>query len=148
MERRLSLDDTNPTPRGPARHPNGQFGPGNPGKPRGSRNRMSKRIALSLMSHYHAHEEEFLERLSQFFFPEYVRLIGRMLPRDDPARAPELESLDPAEQARIVEAVRAACDRIEAGEGTLADVEAALLCATPEGPGPATYGADTGRAAP
>jgi hypothetical protein len=141
------MDDTNTSDRGPARHPNGQFGPGNPGKPRGSRNRMSKRIALSLLGHYHAHEEEFLERLSQFFFPEYVRLIGRMLPRDDPSRAPELESLDAAEQARIVEAVRAACDRIEAGEGTLADVEAALLSLPTDGPAAATYGADTGHAA-
>ena len=127
------MDDTTP-PRMPTHSPNGKFAPGNPGRPRGSRNRMSKGIAISLLAHYHAHEEEFLERLSKFFFPEYVRLLGRMLPRDDPTAGPELESLAPADQARILAAVRGACDRIEAGEATLADVETALFSPSAEAP--------------
>jgi hypothetical protein len=96
-------------------------------------------MAISLLAHYHAHEAEFLERLSKFFFPEYVRLLGRMLPRDDPAAAPELESLEPADQALILAAVRGACDRIEAGEATLADVESALFSPSAEALGHVNY---------
>ena len=136
------MDDTIP-PRMPTHSPNGKFAPGNPGRPRGSRNRMSKGIAISLLAHYHAHEEEFLERLSKFFFPEYMRLLGCMLPRDDPAAAPELESLDPADQARVLAAVRDACDRIETGDSSLADLEAALFSASANGQADVKYVANT-----
>jgi hypothetical protein len=127
------MDDTTPPPRS-THTPNGKFAPGNPGKPRGSRNRMTKGIAISLLAHYHANEAEFLDRLSQFFFSDYMRLLGRMLPRDDPTAGPELEGLAPADQARILAAVRGACDRIEAGEATLADVETALFSPSAEAP--------------
>ena len=70
------------SPRGPARHPSGRFGPGNPGKPRGSRNRMSNRVAISLLEHYAEHETEILRKLNQFYFTDYLRLIGRLLPRE------------------------------------------------------------------
>jgi hypothetical protein len=39
------------------------------------------------------------------------------------------------EAARLIANTRAALDRIEAGEGSLADLEAALLGEAPDGPG-------------
>jgi hypothetical protein len=112
---------------GPARRPDGRFGRGNPGRPAGSRNRISGRIALSLLNHYAEHEAEILQRLNQFHFTDYMRLIGRMLPQDPGGNdGPDLESLPPQDVVRITRAVRRALNRIEVGEGTLADVEAAL----------------------
>ena len=110
-----------------ARGADGRFGPGNPGRPLGSRNRMSRRIALGLMHHYAAHESEILERLTRFYFADFVRLIGRMLPRGPAEDAVDLESLPPQEVAHITRAVRHALNRVEVGEGTLAEVEAALV---------------------
>jgi hypothetical protein len=73
------MDDA--SPRGPARHANGRFGPGNSGRPRGARSRMSSKVALGLLQHYAEHEAEILKRLNQFHFSDYMRLIGRMLPQ-------------------------------------------------------------------
>ena len=115
-----------PSGRGPVRYANGQFGPGNPGRPHGARNRMSGRIAHSLLSHYARHEAEILERLRRKHFSDYMRLIGRMLPQDVGEDAPEPEEAEPQDVARVTRAVRAALERVEAGEGSLDDIEAAL----------------------
>lgn len=116
--------------RGPARHADGRFGPGNPGRPRGARGKVSRRIALGLLAHYERHEAEILERLSRGHFDQYMRLIGRMLPQE-PDEA-DLEALRREDVVRIARAVRAALERLEAGEGSLADIEAALKGAAPD----------------
>lgn len=110
--------------RGPSRHADGRFGPGNPGRPRGARGKLTRRIALGLLAHYEQHEAEILERLIRSHFDQYMRLIGRMLPPEPDAM--DLESLPPEDVAQITRAVRAALRRVEAGEGSLADIEAAL----------------------
>lgn len=73
---------------------NGKFAAGNPGRPPGARNRISRRIGLSLLRHYEENEAEILTRLmggAQFAL--YMRLICRMLPQgpieDEPAISPE-----------------------------------------------------------
>ena len=131
------MDDT-PTPtRGPARYADGRFGPGNPGRPLGSRNRVAKRIALGLLHHYAAHEDDILERLERFHFPDYVRLISRLLPRAaDDGDGPDLESMPHEDAVRVARAARRAANRVETGEGTLADVEAALAGVGIEGEAP------------
>jgi hypothetical protein len=124
------------------RRSNGQFGPGNPGKPRGAKNRMPRRIAFSLMAHFMANEALFLERLSDFFFKDYMRLLGRLLTRPTDDDGPELpEHLDPAEKARIIANVRAALDRVEAGEADLDTIELALGGCGEAAPAPDKYGA-------
>ena len=117
------MDDA--SPRGPARYANGRFGPGHKGRPRGARGRMSRRVALSLLGHFEANQAAILERLTQYFLTDYMELIGRMLPKD-PDEV-DLGALPPREAAMTTRAVRAALERVEAGEGTLADVEAALM---------------------
>ena len=84
------MDET--SGRGPARRADGRFGPGNPGRRRGSQNRMSQRIALGLLRHYAEHEAEILERLKRGHFKDYMRLIGQMLPRDPDVDAPDLDA--------------------------------------------------------
>jgi hypothetical protein len=114
--------------RGSARDALGRFGPGNPGRPRGARGRMSRQIALGLLRHYAEHEAEILARLNCGHFGVYMRLIGRMLPEgaQDEEAAPDLEALAPEDAARVTRAVRAALERVEAGAGSLAEVQAAL----------------------
>jgi hypothetical protein len=113
-------------PRGPARYANGRFGPGNPGRKLGSRNRMSKAIALGLLQHYRDHEAEILDQLYRVWFSDYIRLIGRMLPREPKESAFDLDTLTPEETTRTVEALRGVLDRIDAGEATLSDFESVL----------------------
>ena len=113
-------------PSAPIRDANGRFGPGNPGRPAGARGRMSRRIALGLLRHYADHEAEILERLSRRYFADYMRLIGQMLPRDPGVEAPDLQTLPPQDAARVTRAVRCALERVEAGQGSLDDVQAAL----------------------
>jgi hypothetical protein len=84
------MDDC-PSP-GPFRDHRGRFGPGNPGRPPGSRNRMSRRIALSLLRHFTEHEAEILDRLSRGHLRDYMRLLGRMLPDDPEAEAEAAEA--------------------------------------------------------
>ena len=115
-----------PSGRDPSRDARGRFAPGNPGRPPGFPNRMSGQIAFGLLRHYAGNEAEFLERLSRSHFAEYMRLIGRMLPRDRGADGEDLESAPPRDVARTLRAVRAALERVEAGESSLADIEAAL----------------------
>ena len=110
---------------GPARYANGRFGPGHTGRPRGARNRISRRVALSLLRHYEANEADVLHRLAEYHVKDYMGLIGRMLPRA--SDEVELEAVPPEEAARVTGAVRAALERVEAGEGSLVDIEAALM---------------------
>ena len=116
-----------PSGAGPARDANGRFAAGNPGRRPGSRNRMSQEIALGLLRHYAQHEREILTRLKRNHFKDYMRLIGRMLPPEPEEDAPEPEALSAEEVAEVIGAARAALDRLEAGEGSLAEVQAALM---------------------
>lgn len=136
------MTDTTPNPRGPARYPNGQLGPGNPGKPRGARNRVQHRVAMRILTHFDAKGDDFLDKLSRWFAPDYLRLVGRLLPRGE-GLGPELEALDRAETAAIVAAVRATLANIEAGEASLADLEAALAGPPAEAAQTVRYGENT-----
>jgi len=46
----------------------------------GAFERLSGQVASSLLGHFLANQEEMLEKLERFFFPEYIRLIARLLP--------------------------------------------------------------------
>ena len=110
------------------RDENGRFLPGNPGRAFGSRNRISKRIARGILLNFEAEQEVTLAKLKRFYVPQYVALLARLLPRvSEGADSPELDAPDDVETAKVVGQARAILDRIEAGEATLAELEAALL---------------------
>jgi hypothetical protein len=114
--------------RAPGRDVNGRFAAGNPGRPFGSRNRVSKRVSRAILRDFEANQGELLPRMREWFLPQYVSLVGRLLPRAmEDGGAPELDALSEAEMARLLADARAAIARIDAGEGTLAELEAALL---------------------
>ena len=121
----MTGDATRPVPR----DANGRFLPGNPGRAFGSRNRISKRIARSILLNFEADQEAMLAKLKRWYVPQYVALLARLLPRvSEGAESPELDTAeDGVETAQMVGRARALLDRIEAGEATLAELEAALL---------------------
>ncbi len=94
----------------------------------GSRNRISKRIARSILLNFEADQEATLAKLKRWYVPQYVALLARLLPRvSEGADSPELDAPGDADTARVVGEARAVLDRIEAGEASLAELEAALL---------------------
>ena len=101
---------------------------GNPGRPFGSRNRVSKRVARAILRDFEANQAELLPRMRDWFLPQYLSLVGRLLPRaTEEGGGAELDALSEAEAARLIADARAALARIDAGEGSLAELEAALL---------------------
>jgi hypothetical protein len=120
---RALLDDAAPLP---ARDPGGRFLKGNPGRRKGSRNRMTHRLAMALLADFNCYEEENIERLRRWFFPDYVRLMSRFIPREMAQARPDFEGYTAEETARVAAAARAALGRIERGEAGLEALKAAL----------------------
>ena len=118
----------------PGRDSHGRFMAGNKGRPFGSRNRVSKRVARAILGDFEAHQDEVLAKLRRWYAPQYVSLVARLLPRvNEGGSGVELDELDAAETQGIVAALRAALDRIEAGCGSVAELEDALLGEVREG---------------
>jgi hypothetical protein len=111
----------------PVRDAHGRFVAGNPGRPFGARGRASQAAARMILGDFAAAGPELLPRMRRWFVPQYVALVARLLPRGQDAGGGAPEALDAGETARLIADTRAALDRIEAGDGTLADLEAALL---------------------
>ena len=113
-------DETLPIPR----DANGRFLPGAPGRPHGARGKASRAVAQAILADFAANQDEVLPRLRRWFLPQYVALIGRLMPRGgDEDFVAGLEGVD---AERLMAAAKVALARIEAGEGTLAELEAAL----------------------
>jgi len=109
------------------RDANGRFTPGSGGRPFGTRNRVSKRVARAILRDFEASQDVLLPRLRKWHLPQYVSLISRLLPRQTEAGGLELEELGEVELATVLVELRAAMDRIEAGSGSPEELEAALL---------------------
>ena len=110
----------------PDRDVNGRFTAGNPGRPLGSRNRMTNRLAVALLDDFTDNEAENIYKLRRWFFPQYVQLMGRFLPRETSRCRPDFADYAPAETARVVAAARETLAAIERGEAGLDDLLAAL----------------------
>ncbi|HEY1751529.1 MAG TPA: hypothetical protein VGG29_09710 [Caulobacteraceae bacterium] len=89
----------------------GRFAPGGPGRPVGTRNRVSARVARMILRDFEANAEEMLPRVRRWFAPQYLQLVGRLLPRDP--EGPELEGLSDEEAARMAAELRAALELVE-----------------------------------
>ena len=105
------------------RDAHGRFAAGNPGRPFGTRNRVSARVARALLADFEENQLELLGRMRRWFLPQYLQMISRLLPRDG-------EGGDDGGCAVALDAgvtladLREMIDRIEADGGTVADLEA------------------------
>jgi hypothetical protein len=100
----------------------GRFAPGNPGRRLGSRNRVSARVARTLLRDFEANQIELLVRLRRWHLPQYVQVISRLLPRD----GQEGGGADGEGGALTLADLRALLDQVEAEGGSLADLEGAI----------------------
>jgi len=93
---------TQTPPDQPARYANGRFGPGNPGRRAGSRNRASHWVIMSILRDFEAHKREVLERLRTDHSPQYFNTLARLLPQmleDEPSGA---DGYSEAEIAKVI----------------------------------------------
>ena len=104
----------------------GRFKAGNPGRPKGSRNRMTNRLAMALLDDFSANEADNIERLRRWHFQQYVQLMGRFLPRVTNEARSDFSDYSAEETAMTAAAVREALERVERGEAGLDAVMAAL----------------------
>jgi len=85
----------------PPRDAGGRFGKGNPGRRRGSRNRLTNRLALGLLDDFSSNEAENLARLRRFYFPQYVQLMARFLPRETREARPDFGDYSAEKRAKV-----------------------------------------------
>jgi hypothetical protein len=97
------------------RDANGRFTPGSGGRPFGTRNRVSKRVARAILRDFEDCQEDLLPRLRKWFLPQYISLVARLLPRPTEDGGLELEGLLETELASLIVEAKAALDRLEAG---------------------------------
>lgn len=64
----------------PGRCANGRFGPGNPGRRAGSRNRMTQRLVTAILADFERNRETVLHHLRTEHSAAYARLVARFLP--------------------------------------------------------------------
>ena len=109
------------------RAPDGRFAVGNPGRPFGSRNRLSQRAIATILHDFMVNQELVLPRLrGAKHLASYVHLLAHVLPQHVEVSAPEYESLTEAEALWLVGEARAALDRIEAGRASFLELEGIL----------------------
>jgi hypothetical protein len=60
----------------------GQFKTGNPGRPRGSRNKLTKKYLDKLWADFKEHGESVLERVRRDNPVAYLKLVASLVPRD------------------------------------------------------------------
>jgi hypothetical protein len=106
--------------------PSGRFAKGNPGRVRGSRNRLTNQLALALLDDFTVFEADNIERLRRHYFEDYVRLMARFLPRVVEAPRLDFSGYGPVETAAVAAEVRLALEAVERGEAGLDAVHAAL----------------------
>lgn len=114
----------------------GRFARGNPGRPFGTRNRVSARVARAILADFEANQTETLVRMRRWFLPQYAALVARLLPRHGDGDG---EGAPPDAPVSLAD-LRALLDQVEAAGGDAADLEALLAGAV--GPGIGGSGTD------
>ena len=104
---------------GPLHDANGRFARGNPGRRKGSRNRMTNQLALGLLDDFALNEAANIEKMRRWYFPQYVQLMARFIPREAVRPGPDFAEYAPEETARVLAAARMALEAAERGEAGL-----------------------------
>jgi hypothetical protein len=115
----------------PVRDRQGRFLAGNPGRPFGSRNRMSKRLARAILRDCEGELDELLPRMRRWFLPQYIGLVARLLPKVNEFGGIDLDASDEIEVASVIRDVKATLEMVERGEATFEDLENAMLGGPP-----------------
>ena len=111
----------------PARHANGRFGPGNPGRRAGARNRVSHRAAMAILDDFELHKDELLQRLRIYHAPAYFAILTRLLDRELRNETPAFDDCDDVELARTLALARSALTPDQSPRAALLELEGVLV---------------------
>jgi len=123
----------------PARHANGRFGPGNPGRRAGARGRVSHRAALAILEDFEQHRDEVLELLRRSYTPAYFAILTRMLDRELKAETPAIDDYSDAELAHTVRLARLALTANPAPRAALIELDGVLVNHANADPAPSDH---------
>jgi hypothetical protein len=110
----------------PPRYADGRFGPGNPGRRRGSRNQVSHRIIMGILEHFESQRERILNAIIFESASAYVALLGRLLPRQIDVAPSDFDDFSDADLATMIARARAMIEDGGDARGALVEVEAIL----------------------
>jgi hypothetical protein len=111
----------------PARYANGRFGPGNPGRLAGARNRMSHRTVMRILEDFDLHSPVLLDRMRKSFTPAYFEILCRMLEKTPPDEPRALAEISDVEAASLLGHVRTCLQVVESPRAALVELDAMLL---------------------
>ncbi|MDB5484026.1 MAG: hypothetical protein JWO83_5079 [Caulobacteraceae bacterium] len=114
----------------PARHANGRFGPGNPGRRTGARNRVSHRAAMAILQDFELHKSQVLKTLRYAYTPAYFAILMRLLDRELQVEAASFDDYSEAELARTVLLARSALNSYADPRTALLELDSALVSQT------------------
>ena len=115
------------TPALPARHANGRFGPGNPGRRAGARNRLSHRAAMAILQDFELNRGEVLERLRRFFTSAYFAILLQLLDRQLQTEPPAFDDYSDEELAQTVSLARSVLNETADPRTALLELDSALM---------------------
>ena len=91
----MSVFDLNaPTLHVQSRRPDGRFGPGNPGRPKGALGRSGKHLVRLMLADFESHHVELMQKLRYHYTREYMAMILSIMPEQEAEDHPLIE-LDP-----------------------------------------------------
>jgi hypothetical protein len=111
----------------PVRYANGRFGPGNPGRLAGARNRMSHRAVMRILEDFDLHSPVLLDRMRKTFTPAYFEILCRLLEKTPPDEPRDLQDVSDAEAASLLGHVRTCLKVAESPRAALVELDAMLL---------------------
>ena len=95
-----TLRHENPNP-GPGR----RFGPGNPGRPKGSRNKLGEHFFKTLHDDFLQHGEEVIERVRKDDPSTYLKVVSGLMPKELEVKRP-VEEMSDDELAHLLDVAR------------------------------------------
>ena len=100
------------------------FAPGNPGRPKGSRNRMGEDFIQALQASFHEHGPATIETVRTERPHEYLKVIASLLPKQIEVKEGAFDGVDDETLAALVAAARSALGVAdESGAGTKATLQ-------------------------
>jgi len=92
-----------------------QFKPGNPGRPKGSRNKLGEAFVQALQESFEKHGPETIEKVRVEKPDQYLKVIASLLPKQLEIKEGAFDGLGDDELAALVAAARSALGAVEGG---------------------------------
>ena len=91
------------------------FAPGNPGRPKGSRNKLGEAFITALHADFQAHGVEVIETVRIERPHEYLKVVASLLPKQVEIKETAFDGLSDADLAALVAAASSALGLVDRG---------------------------------